>query len=176
MCVTKNHECISFRMDVCVESALLSSLIAWNSANRMAAMGERLLYDGICLGNCFSFGIELENRWLVEMCSLRCTEHAQAYWWWFLWFEFHLALAPFLAECEAFGHGFTSRIILTLCYRDFLLSRVKLIFDCITGLFPEFPLWACCWTDDTLVFCLMGCWNLFSDFHDWAAFWNPPPT
>lgn len=54
-------------MDVCVESALLSSLIAWSSANRMAATGKRLLYDGICLGNCLRFGTELENRLLAEI-------------------------------------------------------------------------------------------------------------
>lgn len=79
MCVTNNHECISFRMDACAESALQSSPIAWSSANRMAAMGERPLYDGICPGNCFSFGTELENRLVAEMSSTRCTEHAQAY-------------------------------------------------------------------------------------------------
>lgn len=67
------------RMDACVESALLYSLIAWSSANRMAVMGERLLYDGICPGNCFSFGTELENRWLVEMTSSTCSEQPQAY-------------------------------------------------------------------------------------------------
>lgn len=76
MCDTKNHECISFRMGACAESALLSSLIAWSSANRMATMGKRLLYDGICPGN---FGTELENRLLVKMSSTRCPEHAQAY-------------------------------------------------------------------------------------------------
>lgn len=104
-------------MDVCVESALLSSLIAWSSANRMAVMGETLLYDGICPGNCFSFGTDLENRLLVEMPSTRRTEHVKAHWWWLLWFEFYSALVTFLAECEAFGHGFTSRII--LCYKAF---------------------------------------------------------
>lgn len=66
-------------MDVCVESALLSSLIAWSSANRMAVMGETLLYDGICPGNCFSFGTDLENRLLVEMPSTRRTEHVKAH-------------------------------------------------------------------------------------------------
>ena len=110
-------------MDVCVESALLSSLIAWSSANRMAAMGEGLAYEGICPGNCFSFGIELRHRWLVGMSSSQCTENVQAYWWWFLWFEFHLALVP--CEYESLRHAFTSRIMLTLCLKVFHLSRVK---------------------------------------------------
>lgn len=94
MCVTKHHECVSFRMDACVESALLSSLIAWSSANRMATMGERLLYDGICPGNCLSFGTELENRLLVEMSSTRSTEHAQVT----SFCDLNSAHVPFLAE------------------------------------------------------------------------------
>lgn len=46
------------RMGGCVGSALLSSLIAWSSANRMAAMGESLLSNGVCPKNCCSFGFE----------------------------------------------------------------------------------------------------------------------
>lgn len=122
---------LSFRMDVCVESASLSSPIAWSLANRMAAMGERLLYDGLCPGNCFSFGTELENRLLVEMSSTRHSEHAQAYWWWSLWFEFGTR-ARFLMSMTNFGHGCTSRMILSLCYKDFHLSEVKRMSSYIT--------------------------------------------
>lgn len=147
-------------MDACVESALLSSLIAWSSANRMAAMGERLLYDGICPGNCFSFGIELENRWLVEMFSSRCAEHAQAFWWWFLWFECHLALVPFLAEYEAFWHGFTFRIILLATKISIILhlSRVKCIPEisqrCILKKSSVGLLW------DWPMLCFCAWWNV----------------
>lgn len=126
----------SFRMDVCVESALLSSPTAWNSANRMAAMGETLLYDGIRPGNCFSFGTELENRLLVEMLSTRHTEHVQAHRWRSLWFEFYSTLVPFLSGREAFGHGFTTRIIL---FATKLSIRVKRISEYITGLFLKSP-------------------------------------
>lgn len=81
MLFIKNLEYIFFflRMDVCVESALLSSLTAWSSANRMAAMGETLIMMGSVPETCFSFGTELENRLLVEMLNTRHTEHVQAH-------------------------------------------------------------------------------------------------
>lgn len=60
------------RMDVCVESASLSSLIAWSSANRMAVTGERLLCDGICLGNCLRFGA----RWKRDCWLSDSVQHA----------------------------------------------------------------------------------------------------
>lgn len=81
-----NHESVSFRMDVFVESALLSSLIAWSSANRMAAMGETLLYDEICPGNSFIFW-----QWVGKTdCFWSClvaddTEHAQNNQWLLIW-------------------------------------------------------------------------------------------
>lgn len=79
MCDPKNYKCISFRMDVCVESALLSSLIGWSSANPMAVMGERCLYDGISLACFFSLGAELESGLLVEMSRTKCSEQALAH-------------------------------------------------------------------------------------------------
>lgn len=59
---------------MCVESASPSSLIAWSSANRMAVTGERLLCDGICLGNCLRFGA----RWKRDCWPSYSAKHASS--------------------------------------------------------------------------------------------------
>lgn len=129
-------------MGVCVESALLSSLIAWSSANRMAAMGEKLVYDGICPGNSFSFGTELENRLLVEMSITRCTEHAQAYWWWLLWFHFGTcALFGWVWRIWTWFHVILLLFAIMVCfYKEWNKSSY------MTGLFPGNPQTGSCWT------------------------------
>lgn len=62
------------RMDGCVGSALLSSLIAWSSANRMAAMGESLLSNGVCPTKCFSFGFEQDYSWRRLLRRAACSD------------------------------------------------------------------------------------------------------
>lgn len=51
--------------------------------------------------------------------------------------DLNLACVTFMSVNKAFGHGFTSRMNLTLCYKDFHRSRVKHISECITGPFPQ---------------------------------------
>lgn len=63
-------------MGGCVGSALLSSLIAWSSANRMAVMGESLLSNGICPKNCSALAlsrITCPDVYYRACCMLRLT-------------------------------------------------------------------------------------------------------